>query len=243
MGFEEAQSSSPVPDERTRTIAVAWKILAGISLTVVVEWALLANPGGRLIGLVVLAVLLGFAGLFALAPFTFAVGALAHRWGTVPAVLLAGACLSVGVLAMIGSIERAKPGYVWKYGEPTRVAVPADWSCALSGYKCAASWTSGGKTVRGGLTMSSAEFRTLRSPMAVGVDNAYHFDARALGNRATSAGLHVRPASSVALGKVPAWSGWTAGAVGVAAAVFAMVLPRRTSTTTSEERISPPGSP
>lgn len=207
----------------------------GILLLVAAEWALLANPGGRLVGLVVLAVLLGFIGVFVLAPVTLAAGAMADRWGIAAAMLLTGACLSVAVLAIIGSIERAKPGYVWKYGTPTSAAIPYDWTCSLSGYKCAGSWTAGGKTVHGGVTMSKAEHRTLRSPMAVTADGTYQLEARALGNRASTVGLHIDPASSVALGKVPEWTGWTAGAVGIGAALFAIAFPRRTSRTAPEE--------
>lgn len=215
-------------------ITLLWMIPLGVLLAGLAEWALLANPGGRLVGLVLLAVLLGFIGVFALAPITLATGAMADRWGLAAAVILVGSCLSVGVLAIIGSIERAKPGYVWKYGEPTRVAIPYDWTCTLSGYTCAGHWTSHGKTVHGGVTMSRAEHRTLRSTAAE--DGAYHFDARVLGNRASTAGLHVRPASSVTLGKTPAWAGWTAAAVGVGTALFAIVFPRRTSRRPPESR-------
>ncbi|MEU8799540.1 hypothetical protein [Spirillospora sp. NPDC048819] len=211
-----------------------WTVPLGLLLIVLAEWALLANPGGRLVGLVLLSVLLGFIGVFALAPVTLAAGAVADRWGIAAAVVLVGACLSVGVLAIIGSIERAKPGYVWKYGEPTSVAIPHDWTCTLSGYTCAGQWTLDGKTVHGGVTMSRAEHRTLRSSTAVAADNAYHFDARVLGNRASTAGLNVKPASSVTLGRVPEWTGWTAGAVGLGAVLFAIVFPRRTSKTASE---------
>jgi len=217
-------------------ITLLWAILLGVLLVVVTEWALLTHPGGRLAGLIVLAVLLGFLGVFALAPVTFAAGAVAGRWGNATAVLLVGACLSLSVLAIIGSIERGKPGYVWKYGEPTRAAIPHDWTCTLSGYTCAGHWTSDGKTVRGGVTMSREEHRALRSAMTMADDGAHHFDARALGNRASTAGLRVRPASSVTLGKVPAWTGWTAGAVGVGAALFAIAFSRRTSRTASEAR-------
>ena len=104
--------------------SLLWIVPPGILLFVLAEWALLASPGGRLVGLVLLSILLGFIGVFALAPVTVAVGAVADRWGTAAAVVLVGACLSVGVLAIIGSIERSKPGYVWKYGEPADVAVP-----------------------------------------------------------------------------------------------------------------------
>ncbi|MGK5558895.1 hypothetical protein ACSNOI_45570 [Actinomadura kijaniata] len=141
-------------------------------------------------------------------------------------MLLTGACLSVAVLAIIGSIERAKPGYVWKYGTPTTVAIPDDWICSLSGYHCVGSWTAGARTVHGGVTMSKDEYRTLRSSMAVTADGTYQLEARALGNRATTVGLHIDPASSVALGKVPEWTGWTAAGVGVGAALFAIGLPR-----------------
>ncbi|MFG2090395.1 MULTISPECIES: hypothetical protein [unclassified Spirillospora] len=52
-----------------------WAVPLGILLVVLAEWALLANPGGRLVGLVLLSVLLGFIGVFALAPVTLAAGA------------------------------------------------------------------------------------------------------------------------------------------------------------------------
>ncbi|MFB4306786.1 hypothetical protein [Actinomadura sp. GTD37] len=213
-----------------------WIVPLGILLAVAAEWALLANPGGRLIGLVVLALSLGFAGMFTLAPITVAVGAAADRWGNATALFLVGACLSVAVLAIIGSIERAKPGYTWKYGTLTSVAIPYDWTCTLSGYKCAGSWTSGGKTVHGAVTMSAAEHRTLRSPMATAADGAYHLDAHVLGNRASTAGLHIDPATSVALGKVPEWTGWTAGTIAFGAALFAIFFPRHTSRSTPEPR-------
>ncbi|QKW38321.1 hypothetical protein HUT06_33515 [Actinomadura sp. NAK00032] len=217
-------------------ITLLWAVPLGILAVVAAEWALLANPGGRLVGLVLLAVLLGFIGVFALAPVTLAVGAVGERWGTAAAVLLVGTCLSVAVLAIIGSIERAKPGYAWKYGEPVDAAVPHDWTCTLSGYKCAGSWRSQGKTVHGSVTMSRAEHRALRSPLAVAADGAHHLKARALNRRAATAGLHLKPASSVALGKVPEWTGWTAGAIGLGATLFAIVLPHRTPRTTPEAR-------
>ncbi|MEO3827430.1 hypothetical protein [Actinomadura sp. B10D3] len=205
-----------------------WTVPLGILLFGVTEWALLANPGGRLVGLVLLSILLGFVGVFALAPVTFAAGAVADRWGNAAAVVLIGACLSVGVLAIIGSIERAKPGYVWKYGEPTRVAIPYKRACTLSGYTCGGDWTVDGKRMHGGVTMSRAEYRSLRQSSGTAPDNAHHFDARVLGNRASTVGLHVKPASSVTLGRVPEWTGWTAGAVGLGTVLFAIVFPRRT---------------
>ncbi|SFP25676.1 hypothetical protein SAMN04489713_112305 [Actinomadura madurae] len=211
-----------------------WAAPLGVLLFALAEWALLANPGGRLVGLVLLSILLGFIGVFALAPVTLAAGAVADRWGITAAVVLVGACLSVGVLAIIGSIERAKPGYVWKYGEPTSVAIPYERTCTLSGYTCGGHWTSNGKTVHGGVTMSRAEYRSLRQSSGTAPDNAHHFDARVLGNRASTAGLHVRPASSVTLGRVPEWTGWTAGAVGLGTVLFSIVLPRRTSRTPPE---------
>ncbi|SPT50070.1 hypothetical protein [Actinomadura madurae] len=211
-----------------------WAAPLGVLLFALAEWALLANPGGRLVGLVLLSILLGFIGVFALAPVTLAAGAVADRWGITAAVVLVGACLSVGVLAIIGSIERAKPGYVWKYGEPTSVAIPYERTCTLSGYTCGGHWTSNGKTVHGGVTMSRAEYRSLRQSSGTAPDNAHHFDARVLGNRASTAGLHVRPASSVTLGRVPEWTGWTAGAVGLGTVLFSIVLPRRTPRTPPE---------
>jgi hypothetical protein len=211
-----------------------WVVPLGVLLLVLAEWVLLANPWGRLIGLVLLSLLLGIVGVFVLAPVTVAAGAAADRWGLVPATVLVGVCLSVGVLAIIGSIERGKPGYVWKYGEPARVAIPYERTCTLSGYTCGGHWTLDGKTVHGGVTMSRAEYRSLRQSSGAAPDNAHHFDARALGNRASTAGLRVRPASSVTLGRVPEWTGWTACAVGLSAVLIAIVIPRRTSRTPSE---------
>ncbi|MEU8346438.1 hypothetical protein AB0C74_32485 [Spirillospora sp. NPDC048832] len=217
-------------------VTLLWAIPLGILLVAVTEWALLKNPSGRLVGLIVLAVLLGFIGVFLLAPVTVAVGAMADRWGTATAMLLAGACLSVAVLAIIGSIERDKPGYTWKYGTPTTVTIPYKWTCKLSGQTCAGSWTVDGKRVGGGVTMSRAERRSLRSSRALAADGTYHLEARVLGNRATTTGLRPDPASSVALGKIPAWTGWAAGALGLGTTVFAIVFPRRTSRTAPEQR-------
>ncbi|GAA0563598.1 hypothetical protein [Actinomadura livida] len=211
-----------------------WAVPLGILLLALAEWVLLVNPGGRLAGLVLLSILLGFAGVFVLAPVTVAAGAVADRWGLAAATVLVGACLSVGVLAIIGSIERGKPGYVWKYGEPARVAIPDETTCTLSAYTCGGQWTLDGKTVHGGVTMSRAEYHSLRQSPGTPPDNAHHFNARVLGNRASTAGLRVRPASSVALGRVPEWTGWTACTVGLGAVLIAIVLPRRTSRTPSE---------
>ena len=213
-----------------------WAVPLAIPLFVLAEWALLANPGGRLVGLVLLSILLGFVGVFVLAPVTLVTGAVADRWGNAAATILVGACLSVGVLAIIGSVERGKPGYVWKYGEPARVAIPYERVCTLSGYTCGGQWTLDGSTVHGGVTMSRAEYRALRQTSGTPPDNAHYFEARVLGNRASTAGLHVRPASSVTLGRVPEWTGWTACAVGLGAVLFAIVFPRRTSRTPPEAR-------
>lgn len=209
---------------------LVWKTLGGVLLTGLVEWGLLAYPSTRLIGLVLLAVLLGFFLTFSLLSFTvgIAIAPLIERWGA-RGYVVAGVCLSVGILAMIGSIERAKPGFVWKYGEPTRVTIPREWSCTLSGNTCAGSWTSGGKTVQGGVTLSEDERDTIGSSMTADEDGAHHFQARALGDRAATAKLHIRPASSVALGKIPSWTGWGAGGVGLAAVLFAIVAPRNSS--------------
>lgn len=208
-----------------------WKIPAAVLLTGLAEWGLLAYPGTRLVGLVVLSVLLGVFLTFSLQVFAVGIvlGPLIERWG-VRGFLLAAACLSVGILAMIGSIERAQAGYVWAYGAPARIAVPADTSCTWSGYECAGSWTSGGTTVRGAVTMSKADFDNLHGPL-LGEGDAYHLGGHALGDRAVSGGLHLRPASSVALGMVPAWIGWGAGGAGLAAVLFAVVAPRKRSRT------------
>ncbi|XRQ12178.1 hypothetical protein ACN3XK_15170 [Actinomadura welshii] len=213
-----------------------WAVPLGVLLLVVAEWALLANPGGRLVGLVVLSVLLGFAGVFLLAPVTFLTGAVADRWGLAAATVLVGGCLAVGILAVIGSIERGKPGYVWKYGESARVAISDERVCTLSGYTCTGQWTLDGRTVRGGVTMSRAEYRSLLETSGTPPDDSHHFEAHVLGNRASTAGLELRPASSVTLGKIPEWVGWTACAVGLGAVLFALILPRRTPRTPSEAR-------
>ncbi|TDD79514.1 hypothetical protein E1293_23245 [Actinomadura darangshiensis] len=201
-----------------------WKIPVGVLLLGLAEWGLLAAPSTRLIGMVLLAVLLGFFITLGLMGFTVGIvlGPLIERWG-LRGFVLAGVCVSVGVLAMIGSVERARPGYVWKYGEPTQVTISRDTSCTLSGYKCYGSWTSAGRTVGGAVTFSREEYHAPED------DGSYRLRARALDNRAASAGLHIDPASSVALGKIPAWIGWGAGGVGLAAVAVAMLTARKPS--------------
>jgi hypothetical protein len=200
-----------------------------------VVWVLLDDPETRLAGMILLAALLGFVGVFVIPTLFIArlEGRIptfreASRWG----LLVAGIGLTVGVLAFMGSMERDQPEYVWRYGEPGQVQVNPRLFCTLGDRDCSGRRVSGGQEVPVTISLSEQEFQRLRGDGVLypGEDEEpIPVDARVLGDRATSVGFGAQPASSVVLGRIPVWLGWIGGVVGVAGFLLAAVIPRRRS--------------
>ncbi|MGX7671840.1 hypothetical protein [Plantactinospora sp. DSM 117369] len=204
-------------------------LVAAASLIV---WVLLDDPGTRLAGMILLAAMLGFAGVFVIPVLVIAnlEGRIASfRDAPGWALLLAGIGLTVGVLACMGWFERGGPEYVWRYGEPGQVEMNPRLFCTQS-RECDGSWASDGTETPVTIRLSREELQRLREdavrysaepsePIAV--------DARILGDRATSVGFGAQPDSSVALGRIPGWLGWAGGGIGLAGFVLAAVYPRR----------------
>ncbi|MEO3926568.1 hypothetical protein ABGB07_22265 [Micromonosporaceae bacterium B7E4] len=197
-----------------------------------IVWVLLDDPGTRLAGMILLAAMLGFAGVFVIPVVIIAnlEGRMA-TFGGAPgwALLLAGIGLTVGVLACMGGVERDKPEYVWRYGEPGQVEVNPRLFCTQS-RECDGSWTSDGTRMPVTIRLSDEEFDGLRGDGVLSPGESSRpipVDARILGDRATSVGFDAQPDSSVALGRIPVWLGLAGGGVGLAGFVLAALYPRQ----------------
>ncbi|MFF2190807.1 hypothetical protein [Streptomyces sp. NPDC058155] len=213
-----------------RTIAL-WALPPVLALPFAV-WELLDDPQTRLTGMILLAALVGFAGVFVI-PVIF----YAHSEGRMPAfrkapvwaLLLAWVGLTAGALATMGSIERNGPEYVWRYGEPGQVEMSRPLFCDVIMNECSGHRASeeGASVI---VRLSEEQLQSYRGDGVLDRDDAAMpalVDAHIMGDRATSLEYGAQPASSVALGRIPAWLGWTGAGVGLAGFALGALVPRR----------------
>lgn len=194
-------------------------LLAGLLfiIGVLILVLLIRDPSTRLVGLVGLA--LGVVGVFAVPMFLISVSAEARmpRYAP-PVVLISAGFLVLAVLAVSGSIERSQAGFVWKYGETTTAEVPYRYSCELYGDGCSASWIVDGERINGEVRLSDTEQYEIKGA-GQGGGGVFRFEARAVGSDAVTANYGAVPGSSAVLGRIPAWLGWVALALGLVLAL------------------------